>query len=248
MIYRRIIEDCAACIAVSDQVRLSFLEEVGIPVANAERMISIPNGIEIGRETAEVDSTIRRQMGIPEDHILCVGVGRICEQKNFKDLIPVCRRLKEDGHPVSMAIAGDGPDMETFKNLIEEEDLGEMIHPLGNITNVSDLLDAADVFVMPSLWEGLPLALLEAMAAKLPVVGYRIEGLKDIIEEGGPGFLVDVGDFAGMARCLAELIRDSDLRDRMGASGRDLVERRYNLERVIDSLESLYQGILSSRV
>lgn len=242
--YRAIITKCAATIAVSDQVKASLLAEVGLTEAHATRLVSIPNGIELPKaHSAETRAATREALGISPNGILCLGVGRVCEQKNFKDLIPVCRLVGQAAGNVRFAVAGDGPDMADLKARIAENGLESSLMTLGNINNVTDVMSAADVFVMPSLWEGLPLALLEAMAAELPVVGNSIDGLRDIIPEGGVGFLVNPGDHAAMADRIVTLAADADLRHRMGAAGLELVRRKYDLTRVIDALEEIYRRI-----
>jgi len=98
---------------------------------------------------------------------------------------------------------------------------------------------------MPSLWEGLPLALLEAMAAGLPVVGNSIDGLSDVVEDGITGHLVSPGNHELMAEKIMRQVNNPELRQAMGAAGRQLVGERYNLQRVVDDIEGLYYKILT---
>lgn len=244
--YRSIVRDCAATIAVSDQVRVSLLETIDLAAAQAERFVAIPNGVELPPPTdPEVCAATRRALGLDEAQIICLGVGRICEQKNFKDLVAVGQVLQNASAAITVVIAGDGPDLADLRQHITTAGLSDTIRTLGNVTNVPELLTAADIFVMPSLWEGLPLALLEAMGARLPIVGNAIDGLQDVVTDGSSGYLVPVGDHQAMAARILALAQDPALRSQMGAAGRALVKVRYSLDRVVDSLQELYQGILA---
>lgn len=242
--YKGIIARCAATIAVSDQVRASLLAEIGLPESRASRLVSVPNGIDVPSTHSTADRAASRAvLGLEPDEILCLGIGRLCEQKNFKDLVPVCQLVRQINHNVRFAVAGDGPDMADFRARIAATGMENAMAALGNISNVREVIAAADVFVMPSLWEGLPLALLEAMAAGLPVVGNAIDGLRDILPDGAAGFLVSPGDHAAMADRIIALAADPVMRARMGAEGLNLVRMKYDLKRVVDTLERVYYQV-----
>jgi len=187
----------------------------------------------------------KKRLGFDTGPLLGIAVGRVCEQKNFQDLIPVMSELKGMNVPIQFVIAGDGPEMPDLLKRRAEAGLEREIKTLGNVTNIPEYLKAADFFLMPSLWEGLPLALLEAMAAGLPVVGYAIDGLTDVIEEGQTGYLVPFGDRTAMAQRILGLAQDPDLRLSLGSKGRDVAKERFNLQRVVDDIERLYCSVLA---
>jgi glycosyltransferase involved in cell wall biosynthesis len=244
--YKMIVRRCAATIAVSDQVRVSLLAELGMKGNNTSRLISIPNGVEISPVVDFDDKMLAKsKLGIDNDLIIGLAIGRVCEQKNFHDLIPVMEEIKHQGNSIRMIVAGDGPDHADLRERIAVAGLENDIHTLGNVTNIPEYLNAADIFLMPSLWEGLPLALLEAMAARLPVVGHSIDGLTDVVDEGITGHLVKPGDHKLMAEKIVLLAQNPELRQTMGTAGRKLVEKRYNLERVVDDIETLYHNVLA---
>lgn len=244
--YRTIVRRCAATIAVSDQVRSSFMHELGMREDEAPRLVAIPNGVEVPRPFGEEEKkSAKARLGFDGNQVVAIAVGRVCEQKNFKVLIPVMKNLKDVVCPVTMVVAGDGPDLRDLRESIENAGLQEDIHTLGNVTNIPDYLKAADILLMPSLWEGLPLALLEAMAAGLPVVGNAIAGLTDVVGEGTTGHLVIPGDHRSMAEKIALLAGDPEQRRSFGVAGRELVDSRYNLDRVVDDIEGLYGRVLA---
>jgi glycosyltransferase involved in cell wall biosynthesis len=240
--YRRILRHTHATVAVSEEVGESLREKLGVSGKAADRLVVVPNGVPVpALPSPERRAALRAEHGVGPDEILVVSVGRICEQKNFGDLVRAAARLPEDS-PLRLLIAGDGPDRAELEALLAAERTGERVRLLGNVSDVHALLDAADLFAMPSLWEGLPLALLEAMAAGLPVVGNRIAGITDVTVEGETSLLADPGDVDSFAEALARLGGDADQRTRLGAAGRRLVIEHYDLERVIDRLEFLYRG------
>ena len=244
--YRTIVRHCAASVAVSDMVRTSFLGEIGLREDQAARLLSIPNGVEIPEWAPPMEKlAAKKRLGFDTGPLLGIAVGRVCEQKNFQDLIPVMSELKGMNVPIQFVIAGDGPEMPDLLKRRAEAGLEREIKTLGNVTNIPEYLKAADFFLMPSLWEGLPLALLEAMAAGLPVVGYAIDGLTDVIEEGQTGYLVPFGDRTAMAQRILGLAQDPDLRLSLGSKGRDVAKERFNLQRVVDDIERLYFSVLA---
>ena len=112
----------------------------------------------------------------------------------------------------------------------------------GNLLDLPDLLLAADVLAIPSRYEGLPLVLLEAMAAGLPVAGSRIPGIMEVVRDGESGLLVEAGSPGELARALGELLRDDDRRRRRGAAARERIAAEYGFARVLAQLEDVYRG------
>ena len=166
--------------------------------------------------------------------------------------IPV-RYAKEDGADGVVRVSGCNLNVNyvrieaspegkciTWPELVREMDLSSLVAMPGNLTNLGSVMQAADIFVMSSLWEGLPLVLLEALAAGLPVAAYGIPGIEELL--GGPdaGVTVPVSDVKALSGKLAELLGDEALRRNRGRSGRALIEREYSFTRLMNQLEGLY--------
>jgi len=230
-------------VAVSEQVRQSFLKELGLTAEQAPRLVAVANGVPIPPPPSPAErQAVRARQGVGEGEALLLGVGRLCEQKNFGDLVAAAAHLREAGVPFRAVVAGDGPLRGDLEADIAQGGLQDTVTLLGAVDDVTPLLQAADMLVMPSLWEGLPLALLEAMACGLPVVGYAIDGLSDVVEDGRHGLLVPKGDTAALAAACRRLVEDPELRERLGRSGRELVEQRFGFDRTIEQLLELYEG------
>ena len=142
-------------------------------------------------------------------------------------------------------IVGDGPQYEALLDTVENENLANVVHLVGASDQVAVWLQAADVFVLSSLTEGMSNALLEAMAYGLPVVVTDVGGNKDVVIENVNGHRVPLHDVKQFANCLERLLRDSDLRQRMGAAGRGLVKSRYDITNVAAQYVALYKELLN---
>jgi len=120
------------------------------------------------------------------------------------------------------------------------------VHFLGFRSDVPRLLQATDVFVLPSRREGLPRSVMEAMAAEVPVVATDVRGSRDLVEPGATGLLVKLGDVEGLAEALLHLIRDRGLRERMGQAGRAKIQA-YSIDQVIQEMSEIYARYLPKR-
>jgi glycosyltransferase involved in cell wall biosynthesis len=117
----------------------------------------------------------------------------------------------------------------------------------GHRTDVPEILQALDIFVLPSNWEGLPNAVLEAMAAGLPVVATRVGGVPEVVVEGQTGILVPPRDPNALADALLTLLRDPNLRRRMGQAGRQRVQEYFSVDQMVSKTETLYEQLLSEK-
>jgi glycosyltransferase involved in cell wall biosynthesis len=146
--------------------------------------------------------------------------------------------------PLRVLIGGEGHLRPELEARIAELEVGDIVSLPGNLHDLGDVMAAADLLAMPSLWEGLPMVLLEAMARGLPVVGTRINGLVDIITEGREGLLVEVDDSAALAGAIGKLGADTARRLEMGLAARALVNEKFDFRRVYDDLCRVYDAAL----
>jgi glycosyltransferase involved in cell wall biosynthesis len=144
---------------------------------------------------------------------------------------------------VKVLIVGDGERREQLHRLAAELGLRNVIFA-GHQRDVADYLHALDVFVLPSLWEGLPVSVLEAMACSLPVVATRVSGTPEVVEDGITGRLVEPRDAAGLLSAITALVADAGLRRRMGDAGRKRVEREFSAESMLASTEEVYRDLV----
>lgn len=184
---------------------------------------------------------VRAELGIEPGEVLFVAVGNLVPRKGHRVLLEALKPLAgPDAPPWRLAIAGRGKQKEPLQQLAAELGIAGRVHLLGHRDDIPDLLAAADVFVMPSLWEGLPLAILEAMFAGKPVVASAISGIPEAIESGVQGHLVPAGDAPALSRALRELLVDPSRRTAFGAAGRRRAEAEFTIEHMTDAYERLY--------
>jgi len=240
--YRALVRRARAMIAVSDAVKEAMVEDLGLAGGMRDRIAVVTNGVPVPPRDSAARTAGRRAWGISDHETLIVAVGRLEEQKNLADLVHALELLPDGVPSWRCIIAGSGRQRDMLDRLVASAQLTERIRLAGRVEDVPGLLQAADIFAMPSLWEGLPLALLEAMAAGLPVVGYAVDGIREIIADSRTGFLAEARDSAGLAQALATLIKDGPVREAMGMAARKVVETEYSLDAVVERLEGIYSA------
>ncbi len=241
--YRQMLGRCSAVIAVSEQVKSSLATELGLPPGGGQAIRVVRNGVRVAAPATGVErAAARARWGIAEGQTLVVGVGRLTGQKNFAALVAALGRLDRGRGDWRCIIAGDGELKAELVALVGASDLQDRIRLPGLVDDVPGLLAAADVFCLPSSYEGLPLVLLEAMGRGLPVVAFAIDGVTDVVTDGRQARLATPGDIEGLAGALGTLMDDAPGRCALGAAARELVLSRYDFEDVVSNLETVYRS------
>ena len=178
-------------------------------------------------------------------------VGRLVQVKGLPVLFDAIAQLRQDRPNINLTIVGDGPDRQRLVEQARERGIQENVRFLGNQSQsqVRELLGQADAFVMSSFAEGVPVVLMEAMAAGLPVVATRVGGVAELVEDGVSGFLVPPGDTTALAERIAALLDDDeDLRNRFGKAGRAEVQAEFNIHVEAQRLCNILTAALEGRV
>ncbi len=229
--------------------QLSAEEAVRRHAVPAQRILVVPNGIDTRRfqPDGQVREATRRSLGIG-DRFLWLAVGRLTEAKGYPDLIEAMSIVHATRPDATLRIAGVGPLEQEIHALIGAASLEAEAQLLGLRSDVGDLMQAADGFVLSSHWEGLPMVLLEAAASALPIVATDVGGSREAIDEGASGHLVPAGDAAALAASMIEVMAMSGAeRQAMGQAGRQLAIRTFELESVADRWQGLYASCLARR-
>lgn len=227
-----------ARVAVSDTTADFLAEACGL---ERETIDIIPNGVDV---PAGDRARVRSELGLPDDELLVLAVGNLYPVKGHRTLVGAVARLTDLPLRWSVAIAGRGDEEAGLRDLIASRGLGDRVRLLGLRTDVPDLLAAADVFVMPSLSEGLPLALLEAMSAGVPVVASAVGGIPTVIREGETGMLVPPSDADALAGALGRVLTDRALRTRIASAAGAEIPRRFGVEPMVDAYLAVYRRAL----
>jgi glycosyltransferase involved in cell wall biosynthesis len=229
-------------VCVSDDLYNRCLE-CGVP---RSRCVLVRNAIDMSEYSPRLESNeAKRRMGIAPGRILIGSVGRLAEEKRFDLLIRAVGSLIKRGLNVEAVVAGDGRDRTRLQSVISELGCDERIRLLGHCADPRSLYEAMDVFVLSSEREGLPNALLEAMAMEVPVVATRVGGIPQLIRHAQDGFLVEPGDVVELTDTLEQILRDADLRNRFAKAGRERVERDFSFEVRMQKIHAVYQSVLN---
>ena len=234
-------------VAVSPEVRDDL---VALRVAPASKFTVVRLGIDLAHRIASDGAQrreTRRQMGLRDDAFVVGWVGRMTAVKNTDSLVRALQALVHLGVDARLLLVGDGPDRDHLERYAHELGVMKRCLFLGYQEDVARFYDAIDALVLPSVNEGTPVSVIEALAAERPAVATRVGGTPDIIRDGIDGFLVDPADPGELAERLAELARDATRRAAMGAAGRARVLERYAVSQLIDDIDRLYRELLAER-
>lgn len=234
-------------IAVSPEVRDDL---VALGVAPASKFAIIRLGIEldqrVGGRNGARDET-RRALGLAGDPFVVGWVGRMTAVKRTDLVVRAFRSLVDRGVDARLLLVGDGPDRDDLERLAHDLGVVKRCLFLGYQEDVARFYDAMDVLFLPSVNEGTPVSVIEALAAKRPAVATRVGGVPDVVRDGVDGFLVDSDDPGALADRLAELAGDPSRRTEMGEAGRARVLERYAVQRLVDDVDRLYRDLLAER-
>jgi glycosyltransferase involved in cell wall biosynthesis/SAM-dependent methyltransferase len=233
-------------VAVSESVRRDILRSN--PFISPLKVVTIYNGIDIKRFSKEAIGVFeaRKRLGIPERANFVFGtVGRLSPVKGHDLLLSAFAEVCSKRRDTFLAIIGEGPLKSKLLDLVDKLKLSNKVLFLGFRNDIPKALKAIDAFILPSLSEGLPLSLLEAMASGLPVIANRVGGIPEVLKQGNEGIMVPDGSVDALVQAMLKM-RDLDAADRrkMGQFGRQSVLQRFSIDRMISDIKHLYQDIV----
>lgn len=205
------------------------------------KVVTIPNGIDPNAfETPTDIGSLRRELGVDEKRPLVMQVGGLRTQKAPLAFVEGAQYVARACPNIQFVLIGEGPLKEAVRAHIRRLGLEQHVYLAGWRERACRLMPAADIVTLTSYWEGMPHALLEAMAWSRPVVATAVNGCPEIIVDGTTGFLAPPGDPAAWARRVIDLLNDPVTADAMGRQGRKRVEEQFSLRRMITQIERLY--------
>jgi glycosyltransferase involved in cell wall biosynthesis len=244
------LRDADAFVAMSRVIRDEMLA-AGIP---GERILLLPHGVDTERfspVTVEEKLALRRELGLPEG-VLAVYSGRLLRGKGLETLLDAFASIAERAVGLGLVLVGSGEGQalsveDELRRRVTERGLGTRVVFAGRSERVEDYLRAADLFVFPSVFEALGIALVEAAACALPAVASRTGGIVDVVEDGVSGHLVAPGDTGALSEALLGLSEDAALRSRMGKEARVTALARFDERDGIERYRALFREVASTR-
>jgi glycosyltransferase involved in cell wall biosynthesis len=228
-------------VAVSRQLGDWLVQDVGIA---AEKVIVIPNGVDASKFSGHHGRLGLRATshGYAPADIVVGTVGRLDPVKNQSALIEVASQLAAPYPSLRFAIVGDGREKQALQYEVDRRGLGKRVRLIGHRDDIPEVLKTFDLFVLPSLGEGMCNTILEAMASGLPVVATRVGGNPELVEDGITGRLVAPGDVAALTQAVEFYVRHERLRREHGGAGRARVLRGFTLDAMVQRYAALYEG------
>jgi glycosyltransferase involved in cell wall biosynthesis len=228
--------------ATIDQARKHYL----VPL---RKLVTICNGIDPTEFMAANSNAPRRELGISEDTIVIGNTGRFRPQKDNQTLIRAIAHLKSlvPGRPILLMLAGDGPDRQMLEGIAHSLGVSSQVQFLGFRSDIPAFLAGLDVFVSPSLWEGLSISLMEAMAAAKPIVATSIPPNAELIEHEVTGLLAPPKSPEQVAAAIARYVQDPGLALRCARAARHLVLEQYTIDRMFQETWDLYVDLLAEK-
>jgi glycosyltransferase involved in cell wall biosynthesis len=231
-------------IAVSDAARVYTIKHSKVP---PQKIITIYNGID--RRDPNLESPVsRRDLAVDENDVVLAIIGRLHKQKGHLLLLEALPFILPEAPRTRVLFCGAGEEETHLRGIVANRGLAKHVRFLGLIENASQILPHIDVLVLPSLWEGMPHVVLEAMAAGRPVVASRIAGLAELVEDGKTGLLFRSGDPRSLAEALLKLITNPALARTMGDAGREHVMKNFQLKETVRKTVHLYRELLAEKI
>lgn len=236
---RQIVRGDEYVIAVSKSVKKLLIEELG----DLEKIKTIYTGIDL-KPFEKSNYDFRKKYGIDKNEVVITSTARLSPEKGHEFILEsIPKTLSQISEPVRFVFIGSGPERENLEMKVKELGLEEQVLFLGYQQDIASILLESDIFLLCSQSEAFGIAILEAMASKLPVIATATGGITEIIDENSKtGKLVDYGETDQLSKALIQLIEDKSMRQAYGARGHKLVESKFNLRDTIMETLELYKN------
>jgi L-malate glycosyltransferase len=236
--------DCV--LAVSEEVAASINR---FDLGSKTKVKILLNGVPVEQVRAEAGNLngLREEFGIPANHLVVGTVAVFRRQKRLQDWLEVASQVTKQQQNVTFLLVGHGPEEAMLRAKMRELRIEDRVVMPGFRPDGRRVMALMDIFLMTSEFEGLPMALLEALVLAKPVVATAVGGIPEVVKNGDEGFLTLAGAVAELAGCTAKLLSDPQLRQRMGELGAAKVEEKFHLKHRVKFIEALYLEVLAKR-
>ncbi len=240
------IEDLSARLFTARIMTVSDAEQKAARryhVGQPAQFTTVHSGIETAPFNINIDiAAKKRSLNIPADAPVIGTVGRLIAQKAPLDFVELAALLHKNHPSVHFIWAGDGELENACRERCNQLGLQDVFHFLGMRTDIPELLKIMECFVLTSHWEAFPIALLEAMAAELPVISTALDGVQEVVVEGQTGYLAPIGDLNCMQTAIAKILNEPTLKLQLGQNGRQRIEQHFTRAMMLENIANLYKN------
>ncbi|SFF28365.1 Glycosyltransferase involved in cell wall bisynthesis [Paenibacillus catalpae] len=247
LMYRLTDSLCNLMTNVSQDAVDSFIQK---GASTKRKIMFVPNGINLKRFKKNADSydSLRHELGL-EDEFVWLAVGRLSMVKDYPTLLKSFKQVIQHNSKCQLLIVGDGEDRQALELQSKSLGLDNKIKFLGIRDDIPRIMNASNAYVMSSLWEGMPMVLLEASACELPMVATDVGGNREVVKEGMSGYLARASDSEHLAeRMISLMALSANDREVMGRKGREFVMNHYEMDAIIAKWESLYDQVKGRKI
>ena len=243
LISKPILKNADAIIALTEDMKR------GIQKIWDRDAFVVPNGIDLDRFENLSREEFRKRLKIEEAEKIIIFVGGLRPVKGVKYLIEAMKIIIDKNRNTKLFIVGDGEEREYLENLVRNLNLEKHINFIGQVPNeeVREYMAASNVFILPSLSEGFPVTVVEAMASGLPIVATNVRGLPEIVKDGENGFLVEPKNLEEIADKVLLLLKNEELRKRISKRNKEEV-KKYSWKNIVEKLEDVYYECLPQMI
>ncbi|MEX1118256.1 MAG: glycosyltransferase family 4 protein [Terrimicrobiaceae bacterium] len=207
----------------------------------------VPHGIDTSKYQSGNPEALRAELGLPSDAFVIGFVGRLSGQKGVSVLLAAIEQLARQDRTLHFVIAGIGTLEKKVIDFVKSSGLGDVVHFLGFRDDVPALMQMFDLLVVPSLWEGFGLVLIEAMSAGVPCIASNVSSIPEILEDGENGLLVPPGDVEALVRAVLRLHADPALGKLLGNAGKETVDEKFTIDRMMTGYEELFGSLVARK-
>lgn len=241
---------CDVMITVGEDVKRKYLEEA---IGSRAQYVTIPSGMdtqsfEEARNTPETSRVaVRREFAFADDELVLGMVSRLEPRKGYVYLFEAMRRLAPDFPKLRLLVVGEGAQHAELEQLVAELGIRERVVFAGYREDVARAISAFDVAVLTSLWEGLPRVLVQYSLLERPVVTFEVEGAHEVVRDGHSGYVVPLKDVDALVDRLRRIVANAELRETFGRRARERVLGRWDVDRMVERITSLYEDVEAGR-
>jgi glycosyltransferase involved in cell wall biosynthesis len=242
ILVERMLAAVTACVVASaESVKTAYVRQLGIPTGAVRVVYNAVNWDRL--QSTLTPDAVRTELGIPLDRLVVGVVATLSDKKGHRVLLDAVAQTPGLEH-IWLMLVGDGRERTALEQHAAVLGIRDRVTFCGTRRDLGNVLPAMDVFALPSLWEGLPLALLLAMGAGRPIVATRLAGIPEVVTDGQTGLLVEPGNAAALGSALARVCGDAALRGRLGAAARAAVRERFGADAYTEAVTGIYEEFL----